>query len=135
MFYFIIIYFKASDRRGRLSLSWGLGNNVNLVLFSFKDNLFARNHSDTFSSSKFDFKKNGFISLFGKNKLVQSAKMIDFKNFDLKDKTFIKSIERSGPKIDPCGTPHIVSNNSVFSKLLFKFLLLLLLISLLLLSY
>ena len=44
--------FKAGYRRGRLSLSWGLWKSINLVLSSFKDNLFARNHSDIFRSSK-----------------------------------------------------------------------------------
>ena len=59
------------------------------VLFSFKDNLFARNHSDIFGSYKFALEINGFIFLFEQNKLVSSANMIGFKNCDTKHKPFI----------------------------------------------
>ena len=81
--------FIASNRSGRLSLSWDLRNSVNLVLSSFRDNLFVQNRSDTVSSSKFAFTNNGFIYLFEDNKLVSSANMIGFKNCDMKLKSFI----------------------------------------------
>ena len=54
-----------------------------------KDNLFTPNHLDIFASSKFAFKNNGFILLFVQSKLVSSANMIDFKNCDMKYKSFI----------------------------------------------
>ena len=60
-----------------------------LVLSSFKDNIFARNHSDIFPSSKFGFQNNGFISLFQQKKLVSSANMIDLKNCDPNHMSFI----------------------------------------------
>ena len=45
--------------------------------------------------------------------------MMGSENYDKQHNLFLQSIEKSGLEIDPYRTPHIISNSSVFSKLLF----------------
>ena len=41
-----------------------------------------------------------------KKKLVSSANMVKFKIFEVRSLTYIR--KRSGPSIDPCGTPQVI---------------------------
>ena len=49
------------------------------------------------------------------NKFASSAKMTGFKISDTWNKLLIQIMKSSSPKIDPCDTPHILSNSSVFA--------------------
>ena len=40
--------------------------------------------------------------------LVSSANKIILSNFDTPHMSFIHKINSSGPRIDPCGTPHLI---------------------------
>ena len=49
------------------------------------------------------------------NKFASSANMTGFKISDTWNKSLIQIMKSSSPKIDPCDTPHILSNSSVFA--------------------
>ena len=64
---------------------------------------------------KFGFVFTVFISMLKQNKFASSAKMTGFKISDTWNKLLIQIMKSSSPKIDPCDTPHILSNSSVFA--------------------
>ena len=64
---------------------------------------------------KFGFVFTVFISMLKQNKFASSANMTVFKISDTWNKSFMQIMKSSSPKIDPCGTPHILSNSSVFA--------------------
>ena len=47
--------------------------------------------------------------LWDRNKFLLSANMTSIKGFDALNRSFTKIRKRSGPSIDPCGTPQTIS--------------------------
>ena len=113
---FISLSFKNNDGsfKGILPFSRALWKNVYLVLSLFKDNLFALNHLKTLFSSKFAIWKSYFMLLCEKKRSVSSANIMGSNILDTLHKSFTYIMKRSGPKIDPWGTPQIISRLDVF---------------------
>ena len=68
-----------------------------------------------FSNSWFTIWNKYLISLCVKNKLVSSANIIGSNMFEAFFKSFTYKRNRSGPKIEPCGTPQLIVSKLVFS--------------------
>ena len=90
---------------------------MKLVLLIFRDNLFNLNHKVTFANSLFIFSHNNSIYEPEANKLVSSANNTYFKNSDTLHRSLIYNINKKGPRIDPCGTPHIILDKLEFVSL------------------
>ena len=58
------------------------------------------------------------ISYININSLVSSANKIDFNVVDTLHMSFTYSINRAGPRIEPCGTPHDTFNCSELVSLI-----------------
>ena len=99
---------------GILSFSLALWKNVYLVLSLFRNSLFALNHLKTLFSSKLAVWKSSFMLLCEKNRFVSSANIMGSNILDTLHKSFTYIMKRSGPKIDPWGTPQIISRLDVF---------------------
>ena len=83
-------------------------NNNHLVLSTFRDNWFDINHVETFLSSTFILAKSAYVFVGQKKKLL-SGNITSIKGFDALNRSFTKIRNRSGPSIDPCGTPQTIS--------------------------
>ena len=97
-----------------LEYSWffplGL-NNIKLVLSTLRDSLLAFSQFSTLVSSVFIIFVSWvkFRELW--NKVVSSANRIAVKKFDTDERSLIKIKNKSGPNIDPWGTPHFIGFN------------------------
>ena len=54
------------------------------------------------------------MSQFEKNRLLSSANIIGSRIFEAFGKSLTESTNRSGPNIEPCGTPHVNDKKSGF---------------------
>ena len=78
---------------------------------TFRDSLFAFIHVCTWVSSasiRFVTSSEGFIFIYN---VVSSAKWMDLSWVSGLHKSFIYNMERSGPRVDPWGTPIVTSRN------------------------
>ena len=81
-------------------------------LSTFSANLFVVNHLSTFFSSLFMvYSKRSRLSDL-KYILVSSAKRQNLSFLQTAGKSLMKMRNNSGPKTEPCGTPHITSSTS-----------------------
>ena len=95
-----------------LWIGWDLENTIYFVLDTFKDSLFARNQSAKTSSSLFMFLYRSLISFPLMYMAVSSANNIALLLFRHKDRLFVYKINKSGRRVDPCGTPYVISRGS-----------------------
>ena len=79
---------------------------IKLVLSTFRDKLFALTHAYTFVISTLILSTNRSRSSPVQNKFVSLANKIGINSFETGGKSLIKIKSNSGPKTDPCGTPH-----------------------------
>ena len=82
--------------------------------FIFSESLFETNHWLMFSDSWFTIWNKYLISLCVKKKLVLSANIIGSNMFEAFFKSSTYQRNRSGPKIEPCGTPQLIVSKLVF---------------------
>ena len=87
------------------------------VLSRFRDNKFALNHSFITANSEFIIFSICCTDFPVKNKLVSSANIIVDNILEAKLRSLIYIWNRTGPKIDPWGTPHLIiaSSDSQFA--------------------
>ena len=78
------------------------------------DNLFALNHLKTLFSFKLAVSKSSFIFLYEKKRFVSSANIKGSNILDTLHKSFTYIMKRSSPKMNPWGTPQIMSKLDVF---------------------
>src|SRR6056300_1948358 len=83
-------------------------NIIYWVLSTFKESLFTWSQTFISSSSELIFCVSTWGSFPEKNKFVSSAYSIGKDDFILEAKSFIYNKKRIGPRIDPCGTPHVM---------------------------
>ena len=84
-------------------------NLIPTVLFKFSDSLFALNHSIiSFKSCSSVYLKK-LLDLWLLNKVVSSANKIILLKSGIQCKSFIKIINKSGPRQLPCAAPYIMS--------------------------
>ncbi|KAK2181315.1 hypothetical protein NP493_403g01007 [Ridgeia piscesae] len=83
-------------------------NMIKLVLFTLSDNLLTLNHISSFSSALLTVHAISPIFLVEYKMLVSSADKIILSNFDTSHMSFMYKINSTGPRIDPCGTPHLI---------------------------
>ena len=72
---------------------------------TFKESLFEINHSLIFSL--FIVEKWTLMSLCSKNRFVLSESIIVFNKLEVLGRSFTYTKNSSGPRVDPCGTPHV----------------------------
>src|ERR1043165_1836489 len=84
-------------------------NKMKLVFTRFSDNLLALNHSPTNFSSILIVFTSTSIDLFDMNTLVSSANMIKWRSDEAFEISFTYIKNSRGPNIEPCGTPHVMS--------------------------
>ena len=87
------------------------------VLEIFKENLLALNQFVTFLSSSFNVSKRYPILESEINKFVSSANIIGVSLLELLKSSFIYMRNKSGPRIEPCGTPQVILHHMLFSYL------------------
>ena len=92
-------------------------NNMKFVLSTFRESLFALTHAYTFAISVLILSTIMSRSLPVQNKLVSSANKIGINHLETDGKSLIKIKNNSGPKIDPCGTPHLICLQSDLQSL------------------
>ena len=80
--------------------------NMELVLVTFSDNLFAENHMWIFSNSALITLISLFKSLSQQRLFVSSANKINLNILETLQMSLMYIINNFGPKIEPCGTPH-----------------------------
>ena len=87
-----------------------------LILFSYnhqtnyrKLNHWLLNHSDSLSNSLLIVFIINERSLWERNRLVSSANRIKLRILETLQISFIYNKKKSGPRIDPWGTPHLIS--------------------------
>ena len=78
------------------------------VFLTFKDNLFVFNHFEIFASSWLIFVSNASKSEPLQNKFVSSANSIGAVYLQTSHRSLMYIRKRSGPKIDPWGTPQMM---------------------------
>ena len=71
--------------------------------------LFELHHSNIWLTSLFSTLLTTSTSVPDEYKIQSSAYNDNFDFFTVKNMTFIKIRKRRGPKIDPCGTPHLTN--------------------------
>ena len=79
-----------------------------LDLLTFKDNLLHASHSTIFSSSRLACAMRSFTLFPEQTRLVSSAKSEVVKKFETLAISLIYNKNNNGPKMDPCGTPHLI---------------------------
>ena len=93
-------------------LGWGLfllENIMKCVFMIFKDILFAFNHKENSFNSVFRVFKIKSASLPLINKLLPSANNIGNVYWQTEARWFIYNRNNREPRIDPCGTPHLIN--------------------------
>ena len=100
-------------RRGISYFLLGLWKNKYFAFSTFKDSLFAVNQSLMFTSSLFTTVKRCLMSLRLKKRLVSSANIIGSNKRDAFGRSLTYTRNRSGPRIDPWGTPQVTYLGSV----------------------
>ena len=60
------------------------------------------------------------MSLYSRNRLVSSANIIIFNKLEALGRPFIYIKNNSGPRIDPCGNPHVTFSSFVLLSLLMQ---------------
>ena len=86
-------------------------NIMKFVLDTFKDNLFTLNHLFNLDNSSLTSLHNSSKLRLDLNKLVASANKICLRSFETLHISFIYSINKRGPRTEPCGTPHKTSKS------------------------
>ena len=81
---------------------------INSVLATFKLSLLAINHFLRFSKSEFTAVSTSFTHCPEAVSLVSSVNIRGFVLLRHRGKSFIYSRKSSGPKIEPCGTSHLI---------------------------
>jgi len=81
---------------------------MKLVFFTFSDNRLALNQSDSSSSSELIIFIRLEIDELEYIRLVSSANKIKFRYVLECTISFIYSRNKSGPRIEPCGTPQLM---------------------------
>ena len=82
-------------------------NNMKWVFFIFKESLLTLSHLAISFRSSFIILAIHLGSLPLRNKLVSSAHNMGNADLQLDGKSFTYTRNNKGPKIDPCGTPHV----------------------------
>ena len=98
--------FKSS--RILVDVIWGVPIIIKFVLEGFTDNLFALNQLVTSSNSLFINSILLLISLREYKMVVSSGNNIKSSTFEVYVISFTYNIKRRGPRIEPCGTPHVI---------------------------
>ena len=83
----------------------------------FKESLLALNHFATFFSSSFIVSKRFSILESEINKFVSSANIIGVSLFELLKRSVIYMRNKSGPRMEPCGTRQVILRHMLFSYL------------------
>ena len=73
---------------------------------TFKDNLYDLNQHDSLRSSLLTTDINSEMFTLEYNKLVSSANRIKYKTFEQWTISLIYRMNKRGPRMEPCGTPH-----------------------------
>lgn len=106
--------FIDKTKLSKLLFFCGARMTIYFVLLGFRDNLLTQNQLNTSFIAVFDCLYNVGRSWCDKYTDVSSAKDRTFSDVDTEmSLTYIRY--KSGPRIDPCGTPHIISSRSDFS--------------------
>ena len=105
---------------GKSSLLLALWKIENFVFLTFKESLFEINHSLIFCNSLLTVEKRKLMSLCSKNRFVSSANIIVFNKLEALGRSFTYIKSSSGPRIDPCGTPHVTFCSLVLVSLLMQ---------------
>ena len=92
-------------------------NKEYFVLEIFKESLLALNQFATFLSSSFIVSKRFPILESEINKFVSSANIIGVSLLELLKRSFIFVRNKSGPRMEPCGTPQVIVRHMLFSYL------------------
>ena len=86
-----------------------LENTIKFVLSTLRDNLFAFKHMSIFSISSVSIWFMYVVSISSINRFVSSAKRRVNNLVDTEGRSLTYKRNKSGPKIDPCVTPHVIS--------------------------
>ena len=105
---------------GQSSLLLAFWKTEIFIFLMFKESLFEINHSLIFYNSLLTVKKGTLISLCSKNRFVSSANFIVFNKLEAPGRSFAYIKNNSGPRIDPCGTPHVTFCSFVLVSLLMQ---------------
>ena len=94
--------------------------NWKIRFLTFRESLFEINHSLIFCNSLFTVEKRKLKSLCSKNRFVSSANIIVFNKLEALGRSFAYIKNNSGPRIDPCGAPHVTFCSFVLVSLLMQ---------------
>ena len=100
-----------------LEVWWVVPIIMKFVLLAFTDNLLVLNQFVTSFNSVFIKSTLLLIYLSEHKMVVSSAKSINWSIFDVFTISLMYSLNKSGPKIEPWGTPHIISRFFFFFRL------------------
>lgn len=90
------------------------------------ENLFVSNHNFSFPNSAVTASDSSWDFSAMQNKFVGAAKMTNFKISKKNNMSLMYSVNNLGPKVHPCGTPHVISKDftylhKLFSSFLFEY--------------
>ena len=105
---------------GKSSLLLALWKNENFVFLTLKESLFELNHSLIFCNSLLTVEKATLMPLRSKTRFVSSANIIVFSKLEALGRSFTYIKDNSGPRINPCGTPHVTFCSFVLLSLLIQ---------------
>ena len=106
-----------------LSFWRDLWKNVYFVFSSFNASLLALNQTAILFSSRFTLLKNYLMLLWDEKGFASSANIIGCRIVETLWRSLRWMMKNSEPKIDPCGTPHVISRWLVLDIFMFYILL------------
>ena len=86
-----------------------------MSFFSFKESLFTFSQFENFTNSVLIKLISASRFTWDANRFVSSANSTNFNNSDEFTISLIYMINNYGPRIDPCGTPHLIINGAEIS--------------------